>query len=262
MTGGMDPALARGNRFAAAESSAEHVLWGVADGVSSLTLNRPERKDPISFEPYARTRDGGDVHEIIGPPIRPKAPELPLLARMRGDPVRAVPHCPQPIVASIEGVCAAAGAILAMASRLPLGNAPSMTAFLFNRVGLACCAMGAPDALPRIIGPGRAAQRLCTGGALGVEEPPAWGFLNRQCEPETLLADAQPPAKGLARGPTRLPRASPRPCCTGTGGRASTQPSRPNRRRKACAGSPRTSRMPITRPPRGANPSSNATQRP
>jgi len=227
MTEALDPALARGNRFEAAAYQAEHFLWNVDDGVATLTLNRPERKNPITFDSYAEMRDlfgrlrhaadvhavvlagaggnfcsGGDVHEIIGPLVRLKAPELLLFTRMTGEVVKAMRHCPQPVVAAIDGVCAGAGAILAMASDLRLGTVRSKTAFLFNRVGLAGCDMGACSILPRLIGQGRASELLYTGRALGGAEAQAWGFLNRLCEPEVLLAEAQALAGELARGPT------------------------------------------------------------
>jgi len=227
MTEALDPALARGNRFEAAAYRAEHFLWNVDDGVATLTLNRPERKNPITFDSYAEMRDlfgrlrhaadvhavvlagaggnfcsGGDVHEIIGPLVRLKAPELLLFTRMTGEVVKAMRHCPQPVVAAIDGVCAGAGAILAMASDLRLGTVRSKTAFLFNRVGLAGCDMGACSILPRLIGQGRASELLYTGRALGGAEAQAWGFLNRLCEPEVLLAEAQALAGELARGPT------------------------------------------------------------
>ncbi len=223
----MDPALARGNNFKAAEYQAGHFAWSVVDRVATLTLNRPERKNPITFDSYAELRDlfgdlkyatdvhavvvagagdnfcsGGDVHEIIGPLIKLKAPELLLFTRMTGELVKAMRHCPQPIIAAIDGVCAGAGAILAMASDLRLGTARSKTAFLFNRVGLAGCDMGACSILPRIVGQGRASELLFTGRALGGEEAQAWGFLNRLCTPEAVLADAQALAAELAHGPT------------------------------------------------------------
>ncbi len=223
----MDPALARGNRFEARSYAARHFLWQVADGVATLTLNRPERKNPITFDSYAEMRDlfgrlrhasdvhavvlhgaggnfcsGGDVHEIIGPLIELKAPELLLFTRMTGELVKAMRHCPQPIVAAIDGICAGAGAILAMASDMRFGTARSKTAFLFNRVGLAGCDMGACSILPRIVGQGRASELLFTGRALGGAEALAWGFLNRLCEPEAVLLDAQALATELAQGPT------------------------------------------------------------
>ena len=223
----VDPALVRGNTFKAAEYRAEHFLWSVTDRVATLTLNRPERKNPITFDSYAEMRDlfgrlrhasdvhavvlhgaggnfcsGGDVHEIIGPLIRLEAPELLMFTRMTGEVVKAMRRCPQPIVAAIDGVCAGAGAILAMASDLRFGTARSKTAFLFNRVGLAGCDMGACSILPRIVGQGRACELLYTGRALGGEEAQAWGFLNRLCAPEAVLADAQALAHELAHGPT------------------------------------------------------------
>ena len=223
----IDPALARGNRFEAASYRAEHFLWSVADSVGTLTLNRPERKNPITFDSYAEMRDlfarlrhasdvhavvlagaggnfcsGGDVHEIIGPLIRLKAPELLLFTRMTGELVKAMRHCPQPVVAAIDGICAGAGAILAMASDLRLGTARSKTAFLFNRVGLAGCDMGACAMLPRIVGQGRASELLYTGRALGGEEAERWGFFNRLCTPEAVVAEAQSLARELAEGPT------------------------------------------------------------
>ncbi len=223
----VDPSLARGNHFAAAQFKATHFLWQVTDRVATLTLNRPERKNPLTFDSYAEMRDlfdklryardvhavvihgaggnfcsGGDVHEIIGPLIRLKAPELLMFTRMTGDLVKAMRHCPQPIVAAVDGVCAGAGAIIAMASDLRLGTARSKTAFLFNRVGLAGCDMGACSILPRLIGQGRASELLYTGRSLGGEQAERWGFFNRVCEPDALLADAQALATDLAHGPT------------------------------------------------------------
>jgi enoyl-CoA hydratase/carnithine racemase len=222
-----DPALLAGNRRPLAGYRAQHFLWSVEGGVGTITLNRPERKNPLTFDSYAELRDlferlrhaddvkvlllhgagdnfcsGGDVHEIIGPLIQLKAPELLMFTRMTGDLVKAMRHCPQPIVAAIDGVCAGAGAILAMASDLRFGTARSKTAFLFNRVGLAGCDMGACNILPRIIGQGRASELLYTGRALGGEEAERWGFLNRLCAPEKVLAEARAMAEELARGPT------------------------------------------------------------
>jgi len=223
----IDPALLAGNRRPLAGYRAEHFLWKVEGGVGTITLNRPERKNPLTFDSYAELRDlferlrhaddvkvlllhgagdnfcsGGDVHEIIGPLIQLKAPELLMFTRMTGDVVKAMRHCPQPIVAAIDGVCAGAGAILAMASDLRFGTARSKTAFLFNRVGLAGCDMGACNILPRIVGQGRASELLYTGRALGGEEGERWGFFNRLCAPENLVADARAMAEELARGPT------------------------------------------------------------
>jgi enoyl-CoA hydratase/carnithine racemase len=223
----VDPALTAGNRRPAAGYRATHFLWHVDDGVATVTLNRPERKNPLTFDSYAELRDlfaalkyaddvkvvliagagdnfcsGGDVHEIIGPLVRLKAPELLLFTRMTGDLVRMMRACPQPIVAAVDGVCAGAGAIVAMAADLRLGTARSKTAFLFNRVGLAGCDMGACAILPRIIGQGRASELLYTGRSLGGEEGERWGWFNRLCNPENLLGDAQTMARDLAAGPT------------------------------------------------------------
>jgi enoyl-CoA hydratase/carnithine racemase len=145
---------------------------------------------------------GGDVREIIGPLIGLSAPDLLAFTRMTGALVKAMRHCPQPIVAAIDGVCAGAGAILAMASDLRLGTASSKTAFLFNRVGLAGCDMGACALLPRIIGQGRASELLYTGRTMRGEEAFQWGFLNRLCEPDMVLADALALAREIANGPT------------------------------------------------------------
>ncbi|HSH90001.1 MAG TPA: enoyl-CoA hydratase family protein, partial [Ramlibacter sp.] len=215
------------NRKVLAGYKATHFLWEVKDAVATITLNRPERKNPLTFESYAELRDlfgqlkyatdvhavviagagdnfcsGGDVHEIIGPLVRLKAPELLMFTRMTGDLVKAMRACPQPIVAAIDGVCAGAGAIVAMSSDLRLGTARSKTAFLFNRVGLAGCDMGACAILPRIIGQGRASDLLYTGRSLGGEEGERWGFFNRLCAPESLLGEAQKVAQDLAQGPT------------------------------------------------------------
>ena len=223
----VDPALLAGNRKALANYRATHFRWAVSEGVATLTLNRPERKNPLTFDSYAELRDlfgalkyaddvhavvlagagdnfcsGGDVHEIIGPLVRLKAPELLMFTRMTGDLVKAMRACPQPIVAAIDGVCAGAGAIMAMASDLRLGTARSKCAFLFNRVGLAGCDMGACAILPRLIGQGRAAELLFTGRAMGGEEGERWGFYNRLCAPETLQAEALALARDLAAGPT------------------------------------------------------------
>jgi enoyl-CoA hydratase/carnithine racemase len=145
---------------------------------------------------------GGDVHEIIGPLVRLKAPELLMFTRMTGDLVKTMRACPQPIVAAVDGVCAGAGAIIAMASDVRLGTARSKTAFLFNRVGLAGCDMGACAMLPRIIGQGRASELLYTGRVLGGEEAERWGFFNKLCAPEAVLEEAQKLAADLCQGPT------------------------------------------------------------
>ena len=223
----VDPALTAGNLRALSGYRASHFTWQASGGVANITLNRPERKNPLTFESYAELRDlfgqlkyaddihavvlagagdnfcsGGDVHEIIGPLVRLKAPELLMFTRMTGDLVKAMRACPQPIVSGVDGVCAGAGAIMAMASDLRLGTARSKTAFLFNRVGLAGCDMGACAILPRIIGQGRASELLFTGRSFGGEEGERWGFFNRLCTPESLYADALALARDLAAGPT------------------------------------------------------------
>ena len=223
----VDATLSAGNRVALAGYQAEHFAWAVDGGVGVITLNRPERKNPLTFASYAELRDlfhtlrlatdvhvvvvqgaggnfcsGGDVHEIIGPLIRLKAPELLMFTRMTGELVKHMRHCPQPIIAAVDGVCAGAGAIMAMASDLRLGTARSKTAFLFNRVGLAGCDMGACAMLPRIVGQGRASEWLYTGRALPGEEAERWGFYNRLVAPESLAAEALAWAKDIAAGPT------------------------------------------------------------
>jgi enoyl-CoA hydratase/carnithine racemase len=159
---------------------------------------------------------GGDVHEIIGPLMRLTAPELLMFTRMTGDLVKAMRACPQPIIAAVDGVCAGAGAIVAMASDLRLGTARSKTAFLFNRVGLAGCDMGACAMLPRIVGQGRASELLYTGRSLGGEEGERWGFFNRLAAPEPCWP--MPRRWRPNWWPARpSPTASPRPCCTRNG---------------------------------------------
>jgi enoyl-CoA hydratase/carnithine racemase len=206
---------------------ATHFLWNVKNQVGWLTLNRPEKKNPLTFESYAELRDllrrlvaasdvksvvlsgadgnfcsGGDVHEIIGPLTRMSMPQLLDFTRMTGDVVRAMRACPQPIIAAVDGVCAGAGAILAMASDIRLSTARSKTAFLFTRVGLAGCDMGACAILPRIIGQGRAAELLLTGRSMSADEALAWGFYSRLLSPEELHAAAAQLAQELADGPT------------------------------------------------------------
>jgi enoyl-CoA hydratase/carnithine racemase len=211
----------------AAEITTRHVGWQLDGKVATITLNRPERKNPLSFESYAELRDlfrslvyvheikaivitgaggnfcsGGDVHEIIGPLTKMAMPELLEFTTMTGDLVKAMRHCPQPIVAAVGGICAGAGAILAMAADLRYGTAASKVAFLFTRVGLAGCDMGACAMLPRIVGQGRASELLYTGRSLGGEEAERWGFYNRLCAPDALLGEAQEMARSLAAGPT------------------------------------------------------------
>ena len=215
------------NRNTLADYRAEHFLYEASDGVATITLDRPERKNPLTFDSYAELRDlfralayaddvkavvilgaggnfcsGGDVHEIIGPLTRLDMPGLLAFTRMTGDTVKAMRACPQPIVAAVDGVCAGAGAILAMASDMRFATARTRTAFLFTRVGLAGCDMGACSILPRLIGQGRAAELLYTGRSMTAEEGERWGFYNRLCAPEDLLAEAQQLARGLAGGPT------------------------------------------------------------
>lgn len=204
-----------------------HFRWNVSERVGTVTLDRPERRNPLTFDSYAELRDvfealrrddevkavvihgagehfcsGGDVHDIIGPLLQMKAPDLLKFTRMTGDLVKAMRHCPQPIIASVDGTCVGAGAIIAMASDLRVGTARSKTAFLFNRVGLAGCDMGACAILPRIIGQGRASELLYTGRSLGGDEAYQWGFFNRLCVPEQVLPEAMSLARELAQGPT------------------------------------------------------------
>ena len=215
----------------AAELRPRHFEWRVEGRVGVVTLNRPERKNPLTFESYAELRDhfralvyasdvkavvltgaggnfcsGGDVHEIIGPLVRMKEEgrtgDLLAFTRMTGDLVKAIRACPQPVVAAVDGVCMGAGAILAMASDLRVGTPSARVAFLFTRVGLSGADMGACALLPRIIGQGRAAELLYTGREMGGEEGERWGFFNRLVSPETVLEQATAMARLLAEGPT------------------------------------------------------------
>jgi enoyl-CoA hydratase/carnithine racemase len=205
----------------------KHFLWRLDGKVGVVTINRPERKNPLTFESYAELRDlfralqyaadvkvvvvsgaggnfssGGDVHEIIGPLTKMTMPELMDFTRMTGDLIKAMRGCPQPIVAAIDGVCAGAGAMISLASDLRYGTAQSKVAYLFVRVGLAGCDMGACTLLPRLVGQGRAAELLYSGRALGGDEGLAWGYFNRLCAPEKLLDEALAAARELADGPT------------------------------------------------------------
>ncbi|GAB3428263.1 enoyl-CoA hydratase family protein [Massilia solisilvae] len=216
-----------GNRTNLGGYRARHFLFSVTAGVATLTLNRPERKNPLTFESYTELRDlfrelayaddvksvvldgagenfcsGGDVHEIIGPLTKLDMPGLLAFTRLTGDVVKAMRACPQPVIAAIDGVCAGAGAMLALGSDIRFGTARSKTAFLFTRVGLAGCDMGACALLPRVIGQGRASELLYSGRSMGGEEGERWGFFNRLCAPENLVADAQGFAASLAAGPT------------------------------------------------------------
>ena len=222
-----EPHTLPGNRTSLAKYSARNFQFEVSSAVATITLNRPERKNPLTFESYAEMRDlfltmahandvkavvlngagenfcsGGDVHEIIGPLTKLDMPGLLAFTQMTGDLVKAMRACPQPIVAAIDGICVGAGAILALASDIRLGTARSKTAFLFTRVGLAGCDMGACAMLPRVIGQGRAAELLYTGRNLTGDEAERWGFFNRLCAPESLLKDARALAAELAAGPT------------------------------------------------------------
>jgi enoyl-CoA hydratase/carnithine racemase len=204
-----------------------HFLWEVADRVGTIRLNRPERKNPLSFESYTELRDlfralvyatdvdvvilgsnggnfcsGGDVHDIIGPLVGMEMTELLAFTRMTGDLVKAMIGCGKPIIAAVDGICVGAGAIMAMASDLRLATPGAKCAFLFTRVGLAGCDMGACAMLPRIIGQGRAAELLYTGRVMRAEEGERWGFWNALHAPEALEAAAMGLARQLAAGPT------------------------------------------------------------
>jgi len=209
------------------EIKPEHFLWELDDGgVATVTLNRPERKNPLTFESYAELRDtfrsltarrdikavvitgagedfcsGGDVHEIIGPLTKMDMQDLLNFTRMTGDLVKTIRHCPQPVIGAIDGVCAGAGAAIAMACDLRYGTPRTKTAFLFTRVGLAGADMGACAILPRIIGQGRASELLFTGRSMSAEEGERWGFLNALYAPEDLLQNARASARRLADGP-------------------------------------------------------------
>lgn len=217
----------RGQYGPAAGKAPAHFALSVADGVATVTLNRPERKNPLTFDSYAELRDwflglqkatdirtvvltgagdnfcsGGDVHEIIGPLTKMTMPELLAFTRMTGALVSAMRACPQPIVAAIDGVCAGAGAMMALASDLRLGTPQTNTAFLFTRVGLAGADMGACALLPRMIGQGRASELLFTGRAMNAQEGQAWGFFNALHDSAALLPAAHKLAAQLAQGPT------------------------------------------------------------
>lgn len=205
----------------------QHFRWTLDGKVATVTLDRPDKKNPLTFESYAELRDlfrdlvyvdtvhavvltgaggnfcsGGDVHEIIGPLTRMTMPELLRFTRMTGDLVKAMRHARQPIIAAVDGICVGAGAIMAMASDLRIGTPEAKTAFLFNRVGLAGCDMGACAILPRIIGQGRASELLFTGRTMSAEEGERWGFFNRIVPQTMLLDEANVLAERLAAGPT------------------------------------------------------------
>ena len=214
-------------KLKASDWQPKHFQWKVQDRVATITLNRPERKNPLTFESYAELRDtfhnlnyaddvravvftgaggnfcsGGDVHEIIGPLVGMEMPDLMRFTRMTGALVKEMRSCPQPIVSAIDGICAGAGAIIAMASDLRYATPEAKTAFLFVRVGLAGCDMGACAILPRIIGQGRASELLYTGRSMSAEEGKSWGFYNDVLAADKVLARAQEVAKSLAEGPS------------------------------------------------------------
>jgi enoyl-CoA hydratase/carnithine racemase len=205
---------------------ARHFLWRVDQGVGYVTLNIPDRKNPLTFDSYAELRDlfrdlvydkdvrvvvfngagdnfcsGGDVHDIIGPLTRMTMPELLTFTRMTGDLVKAIRGCPQVVISAVDGICAGAGAIIAMVSDMRIGTPRAKTAFLFTRVGLAGCDMGACAILPRIIGQGRAAELMFTGRSMTAEEGERWGFFNQVVAAEQLLPEATRLALSLASGP-------------------------------------------------------------
>ncbi len=207
--------------------SPQHFGWQVTDRVAVIRLNRPERKNPLTFESYAELRDtfralpyatdvdvvvfasnggnfcsGGDVHEIIGPLIGLPMKDLLAFTRMTGDLVKAMIACTKPVIAAVDGVAVGAGAIIAMAADLRLATPAAKCAFLFTKVGLAGCDMGACAMLPRIIGQGRAAELLYTGRVMRAEEGHAWGFWNALHPAEQLEQEAKALARTLAAGPT------------------------------------------------------------
>src|SRR5881409_2047727 len=210
-----------------AQYSPKHFLLAVADGVATVTLNRPERKNPLTFESYRELTDlfracafddtvkvvvvtgaggnfssGGDVFEIIGPLVKMDTKGLTAFTRMTGDLVKAMRACPQPIIASVQGICAGAGAIIAMASDMRLAATGAKVGFLFTNVGLAGCDMGACAILPRIIGQSRASELLYTGRFMTAEEGERWGFFSRIVTPEAVLVKAEGLAREIAEGPT------------------------------------------------------------
>jgi len=208
-------------------SDVTHFQCRISDEIAFINLIRPDRKNPLTFDSYAELRDwfrdlkyaddvhavvfgsnggnfssGGDVHDIIGPLTRMDMKELLQFTRMTGDLVKAMIHCGKPIIAAIDGVCVGAGAIIAMASDLRIASPSAKVAFLFNRVGLAGCDMGACSILPRIIGHGRASELLYLGRSMSAEEGERWGFFSSLAEPEDLEATASGLAKRIVAGPT------------------------------------------------------------
>lgn len=217
----------RTRRFNPQTFRPKHFLWACEDGVATVTLNAPERKNPLTFDSYAELTalfrelrsaaevkvvvltgaagnfsSGGDVHDIIGPLTRMNARGLLAFTRMTGNLVKAMRACPQPVLAAVDGVCVGAGAILAMASDLRYGTPGCKTAFLFTRVGLSGADMGACAMLPRLIGQGRAAELLYTGRSMSAQEGEQWGFFNRLVAPEQLMPETLAMARRLREGPT------------------------------------------------------------
>jgi len=207
-------------------SDVKHFLCRIENGIATVSLNRPDRKNPLTFESYAELRDwfrelvyddevktvifasnggnfssGGDVHDIIGPLTRMNMKELLNFTRMTGDLVKAIVNCGRPVIAAIDGICVGAGAIIAMAADLRIATPEAKVGFLFTRVGLAGCDMGACAILPRIIGQGRAAELLYTGRSMSADEGAAWGFHNKVVQADALEAEAQEWAKRLVAGP-------------------------------------------------------------
>ncbi|MDP0927696.1 enoyl-CoA hydratase family protein [Paracoccus onubensis] len=220
------PSPKRSKKETAMRSDVQHFKCRIEDGIAHLALDRPERKNPLTFDSYAELRDwfrdlhysddiravvfapnggnfssGGDVHDIIGPLTGMSMKDLLSFTRMTGDLVKAMVNCGKPIIAAVDGICAGAGAIIAMASDLRIATPEAKTAFLFTRVGLAGCDMGACAILPRIIGQGRAAELLYTGRAMSAEEGAAWGFYNRVVAADALEAEATEMARRIAAGP-------------------------------------------------------------
>ncbi|WP_370283361.1 enoyl-CoA hydratase family protein [Pseudooceanicola sp.] len=208
------------------KADTQHFRCEIEEGIATLRLDRPDRKNPLTFESYAELRDwfrelhyddevkavvfasnggnfssGGDVHDIIGPLTRMSMKELLAFTRMTGDLVKSMINCGKPIIAAVDGICVGAGAIIAMASDIRLASPEAKCAFLFTRVGLAGCDMGACAMLPRIIGQGRAAELLYTGRSMSASEGEAWGFWNRLVEAGSLEAEAVEMARRIAAGP-------------------------------------------------------------
>ncbi len=209
------------------DRSFKHFNWRLTDGVAVISLARPERKNPLTFDSYAELRDtfralpyaeevkavvlassggnfcsGGDVHDIIGPLLDRDMKGLLAFTRMTGDLVKAMKAAPQPVIAAVDGVCVGAGAMIALFADMRLGTPAAKTAFLFTRVGLAGCDMGACAMLPRVVGQGRAAELLLTGRTMSAEEGERWGFFNRLVAPDALESEAVALARSLAAGPT------------------------------------------------------------